>query len=942
MSFRNSLRSPTDFNRRGFQPLATNNATNNDTSNALNMGAYDTEGDIPLTSVQTRSSSTGARRRGEGILHDGDTSNQTNDEEKKGLFRHHQGRIGRRKVKKINGAPVRVGTDGEEITVTGVGRLYNKIVGYSLITRYLVYVAPIAIVLAAPVVIFAVADRDARFAGTGVKVWLFWLWILILWLSIWVSKLVSKAIPSVFMFLCGVVSSGTRKYATILKAVEIPLSMVGWTITALVTFTALTSTKLNPGKQKGWVNVMSRILAPALISSILFLVEKMLVQLVSINYHKRSFHGRIKDSKRNIHLLDLLYDASRQLFPPYCPEFIDEDYLISDSIEAMLSKNMGHNRSGSANPMRIIGNIGRVGDKVTSIFGNIASEITGKQVFNPTSSHSVIVEALEKTKSSEALAKRLWMSFVVEDKDALYAEDIEEVLGQGRQTEADEIFSALDNDGNGDISLEEMIMKVVEIGRERTAINASMRDVGQAIGVLDSVLVTILSVIALFIFGKLRPLLVHAFSLLTNTVAFQNNNFVTMLATAGTTLLSLSFVFAATTQEFLGSCIFLFVKHPYDVGDRVDIDHICLVVEQISLLYTIFKRIDTMKMVQVPNIVLNNLWVENVTRSKAMKEQLEMFISFDTTLEDIDLLRAEMEAFVRAPENSRDFQPDITLEATGIGNMDKLQLKVEIRHKSNWANESVRAARRSKFMCALVLALRKIPIYAPGDGHEPIGGHTNPGYSVVISDSWATEAREKAEAAKEGMRLVPTSKPDDAGKSSELADHLGSKVEESAAESINKRRPGDDPSAAWSSARDSAGGDSSEPRRSTDTDNLKTTLLKRASTHGRRKQGEHLPPIPAFQPSVNVRTPSPRTAQGFERRDVLDEEAELDDVYGGGGYGNQTTIQGGVYPAQGTAGYGLFPPSGQQQRPEPAAGANSSQGKPRGLSLELKRSGSGA
>jgi hypothetical protein len=50
--------------------------------------------------------------------------------------------------------------------------------------------------------------------------------------------------------------------------------------------------------------------------------------------------------------------------------------------------------------------------------------------------------------------------------------------------------------------LEEMIMKVVEIGRDRKAIAASMRDVGQAIGVLDSVLVTILFVIVIFIFGK--------------------------------------------------------------------------------------------------------------------------------------------------------------------------------------------------------------------------------------------------------------------------------------------------------------------------------------------------------------------------------------------------------------------------------------------------------
>lgn len=77
----------------------------------------------------------------------------------------------------------------------------------------------------------------------------------------------------------------------------------------------------------------------------------------------------------------------------------------------------------------------------------------------------------------------------------------------------------------------------------------------------------------------------------------------TTLATAGTALLSLSFVFAVTTQEFLGSCIFLFVKHPYDVGDRVEITGTQLVVDKISLLYTVLTRLDKNQMVQVSSIM---------------------------------------------------------------------------------------------------------------------------------------------------------------------------------------------------------------------------------------------------------------------------------------------------------------------------------------------------
>ena len=64
-----------------------------------------------------------------------------------------------------------------------------------------------------------------------------------------------------------------------------------------------------------------------------------------------------------------------------------------------------------------------------------------------------------------------------------------------------------------------------------------------------------------------------------------------------------------------------------------------------------------------------------------MREQLLMYISFDTTLEDIQLLKNEMQQFVLHKDNSRDFQPDIDVEVTGIASMDKMELKVEIRHK---------------------------------------------------------------------------------------------------------------------------------------------------------------------------------------------------------------------------------------------------------------------
>jgi hypothetical protein len=482
---------PSPTHQKGFVPLS------NKSSFTMNNN------DIPMEQVRTNTSSTWKGRPSTSK-----ESSYPRDDNEPDRALLPPGRGGRRRLKKIS-SKTRTGTDDEEVSTTGMGKIYQKIVNFSIITRYLVFVLPVAALIAVPLALGATVYKDTRIGRPidvsgerveGMSLLNFSIWLEVIWLSIWVSKLVVKTLPYIFMFLCGVVSSGTRKYALVLKNLELPLSFVGWAGATIATFRGLTH---DPVPQD-WRATMIQILGAVMIATLIFLAEKLIVQMISISYHQRSFEHRIKDSKHSVHLLSVLFEASRTLFPMYCSEFADEDYVINDSLDTILANSMnikGHNRSGSATPMRLIGEVGRFGDKVTSVFGNIASEIAGKQVFNPTSAHSVVVEALEKKRSSEALAKRLWMSFVVEGQDTLRLEDIREVLGPAHQDEADEAFSAIDNDNNGDISLDEMIMKVVEISRDRKAIAHSMNDIGGAIAVLDSVLFAVAFVLMIFVFG---------------------------------------------------------------------------------------------------------------------------------------------------------------------------------------------------------------------------------------------------------------------------------------------------------------------------------------------------------------------------------------------------------------------------------------------------------
>lgn len=615
-----------------------------------------------------------------------------------------------------------------------------------------------------------------------------------------------------------------------------------------------------------WIDKVGSVLLALLVCTCIILGERVLIQLISISYHRKQFDTKIKDSKRNIYLLGQMYDASRALFPEYCNEFSEEDYIIQDSMPFVIGSRkatLGHNRSGSKTPMRLLQNVGRVGDKVTGVFGAVAQEITGKKVFDPNSAHSIVLEALESNRSAEALARRIWLSFVVEGKNNLYQEDLAEVMGGGRHDEAEECFNALDKDGNGDISLEEMIMTVAEFGRERKSIASSMHDVDQAINALDALLFTIVFIVCIFVI-----------------VCFLSPSFTTTLTTSATALLSLSFVFAATCQEVLGSCIFLFVKHPYDIGDRVDVGADQFTVEHISLLYTVFKRVNNGKIVQTPNIVLNNMWVENITRSKAMREQVSIFCDFGTSFEDINTLKQEMAAFVRDPANSRDFHPDIEIEVVSIAEMNKLELRVEIRHKSNWSNESLRSSRRSKFMCALVVGLRKVPIAGPGGSDAALGDANKPSWSVAISPEQAQAVRQKYLDDKDAGRMNPQNKKndDDFGRSTST-DYLGTDSQGAAIDQINHRKPGVDAvrDDTWN-ARDDAntiGRPSIDGRPSMsgnrpDLDEVRG-MLHKANSGGRRKGGTSLAPsssgysteprqaMPPLPLAVN---PSPQV-QGF-------------------------------------------------------------------------------
>lgn len=162
----------------------------------------------------------------------------------------------------------------------------------------------------------------------------------------------------------------------------------------------------------------------------------------------------------------------------------------------------------------------------------------------------------------------------------------------------------------------------------------------------------------------------------------------------------------------------MFIKHPYDVGDRVQIygnsgdlgrgdDYF---VKEIALFYTEFKKMQG-HVVQAPNSYLNTLFILNHRRSGALAEAVPIIIKFGTTLEQIDNLRTMLLEFVTSEK--REYQTNILTELRAVQEVHWLELNVVFFYKSNWQNELLRLQRRNKFICALTMSIQECGIEGP-------------------------------------------------------------------------------------------------------------------------------------------------------------------------------------------------------------------------------------
>jgi len=264
----------------------------------------------------------------------------------------------------------------DEDALTRVGAWIWKIHTSSIVSRYALYVLPVAALLAIPLILSDTVYRESKAWMLGpIRLLGLFIWIEIAWVSLWLCKLVAHALPVVFQAVSGVISTGVKKYTQIMSNLEIPISLFVWSIVNYTTSTVIITHFCEPDKKlmsdpkaenyvsehqqcnPAWGDTVSKVFTAGIVATALVLAEKTFIQIIGVNYHRKQYGQKIKESKKLVWLLDMLYEASRTLFPEFCREFEAEDEEISGNTLEEVKLALGKAGVGT----KVFSQAGRVG-----------------------------------------------------------------------------------------------------------------------------------------------------------------------------------------------------------------------------------------------------------------------------------------------------------------------------------------------------------------------------------------------------------------------------------------------------------------------------------------------------------------------------------------------------------------------------------------------------
>ncbi|CAE6097444.1 unnamed protein product [Arabidopsis arenosa] len=433
------------------------------------------------------------------------------------------------------------------------------------------------------------------------------------------------------------------------------------------------------------LNVITRTLISVLTGSFLWLVKTLLLKILAANFNVNNFFDRIQDS----------------VFHQYVLQTLSGPPLIEEAERVGREPSTGHLsfasvvKKGTVKEKKVI-DMGKVHkmkrEKVSAWTMRVLVEAvrtSGLSTISDTLDETTYGEGKEQadreiTSEMEALAAAYHVFRNVAQPFFNYIEE-EDLLRFMIKEEVDLVFPLFDGAAEtGKITRKAFTEWVVKVYTSRRALAHSLNDTKTAVKQLNKLVTAILVVITVVIWLLLLELAT------TKVLLFFS-----------TQLVALAFIIGSTCKNLFESIVFVFVMHPYDVGDRCVVDGVTMLVEEMNLLTTVFLKLNNEK-VYYPNAVLATKPISNYFRSPDMGETVEFSISFSTPVSKIAHLKERIAEYLE--QNPQHWAPVHTVVVKEIENMNKLKMALYSDHTITFQENRERNLRRTE----LVLNIKRI------------------------------------------------------------------------------------------------------------------------------------------------------------------------------------------------------------------------------------------
>ncbi|GAB4832977.1 hypothetical protein Ancab_006998 [Ancistrocladus abbreviatus] len=520
---------------------------------------------------------------------------------------------------------------------------------------------------------------------------------------------------------------------------------LGWVLLAWI---LILDDKVKKETNSKFLPYVTKILVCLLVGTIIWLFKTLLVKVLAMSFHVSTFFDRIQEALFNQSVIETL-SGSPLIEIQRIQE--EEDRIICEvqklqsagaTIPADLRTNCTPNSGGGkavgigrsiASGLQRIPYIGRTPRSATSTFvrspkfsrttskreeeeGGITIDhlhrlnqenisawnmkrlmnIVRKGVLSTTLDEQILESGVEdeaslqitSEKQAKAAAKRIFNNAARPGTKHIYLEDLMRFI---REDEAHRTIRLFEGSGDGKgISKRALKNWVVNVFRERRALALSLNDTKTAVNKLHHLLNVVVGCIIVVIWLLILGVPITHFLIFTSSQ-----------------LLLLTFMFGNTFKTTFEAIIFLFVMHPYDVGDRCEIEEVQMVVEEMNILTTVFLRYDNQKIIY-PNSVLATKPISNYYRSPDMGDAVDFCVHISTPVEKIAIMK---DRIIRYIENKKEhWSPAPMVVMRDVEDMNRLKFSIWLSHTMNHQDMGERWARRALLVEEMVKIFRELDI----------------------------------------------------------------------------------------------------------------------------------------------------------------------------------------------------------------------------------------